>query len=52
MLTPIMSELFEKRYLNYNLLSQTYFSLHSVNTVACGLKSRKYFAGSVEHCSI
>ena len=52
MLTPILSELFEKRNLNYNLRSQTDFSLHSVNTVAYGLKSRKYFAGSVEHCSI
>ena len=42
-----MSELFEKRNLNYNLRSQTDFLLHSVNTVAYGLKSLKYFAGKV-----
>ena len=47
MSTPIMSELFEKRNLNYNLRSQTDFSLHSVNTVVYGLKSLKYFAGKV-----
>ena len=47
MSTPIMSELFEKRNLNYNLRSQTDFSLHSVNTVAYLLKSLKYFAGKV-----
>ena len=47
MSTPIMSELFEKRNLNYNLCSQTDFSLHSVNTVAYLLKSLKYFAGKV-----
>ena len=42
-----MSELFEKRNLNYDLRSQTDFSLHSVNTGAYGLKSLKYFAGKV-----
>ena len=42
-----MSELFEKRNLNYNLCSQTDFLLHSVNTVAYGLKLLKYFAGKV-----
>ena len=42
-----MSELFEKRNLNYNLRSQRDFSLHSVTTVAYGLKSLKYFAGKV-----
>ena len=42
-----MSELFEKRNLNYNLRSQTDFSLYSVNTVAYSLKSLKYFAGKV-----
>ena len=47
MSTPIMSELFEKRNLNYNLRSQTDFLFHSVNTVAYGLKSLKYFAGKV-----
>ena len=47
MLTPIMYELFEKRNSNYNLHSQIEFSLHSVNTVAYGLKSLKYFAGKV-----
>ena len=47
MSTPIMSELFEKRNLNYNLRSQTDFSLHSVNTVGHRLKSLKYFAGKV-----
>ena len=47
MSTPIMSELFEKRNLNYNLRSQTDFSLHSVNTATYGLKSLKYFAGKV-----
>ena len=47
MSTPIMSELFEKRNLNYNLRSQRNFSLHSVTTVAYGLKSLKYFAGKV-----
>ena len=36
MSTPIMSKLFEKRNLNYNLCSQTNFSLHSINTVAYG----------------
>ena len=45
MSTPKMSELFEKHDLN--LCSQTYFSLHSVNTIAYGLKSPKYFAGKV-----
>ena len=44
---PIMSTLFGKRSLNYNLRSQTNFSLHSVNTVAYELKSLKYFAGKV-----
>ena len=34
--TPIMSELFEKHNLNYNLHSQTEFLLHSANTVAYG----------------
>ena len=48
--TPVMSELFEKRYLNYNLCSQTDFWLHSVIIVAYGLKSLKYFAGKV--CTI
>ena len=47
MSTSIVSELFEKPNLNYNLCWQTDFSLHSVNTVACGLKSLKYFAGKV-----
>ena len=47
MSTPIMSELFVKRNLNYNLRSQTDFSFHAVNTVAYGLKSLKYFAGKV-----
>ena len=47
MSTPIMSELFEKHNLNYNLCSQTDFSLHSINTVAYGLKSLKCFAGKV-----
>ena len=47
MLTAIMSELFEKRDLNYNLRSQRDFSLYSVNTVAYGLKSLKYFARKV-----
>ena len=47
MSTPIMSELFDKRNLNSNLHSQTDFSLHSVTTVAYGLKSLKYFAGKV-----
>lgn len=42
-----MPELFEKRYLNYGLCSQTYFSLHSVNNVTNSLKSLKYFAGKV-----
>ena len=45
--TPIMSELFEKRNLNYDLCSQTDFSLHSVNAIAYGLKSLKYYAGKV-----
>ena len=45
--TRIMSKLFEKRNLNYDLHSQTDFSLHSVNTVPYGLKSLKYFAGKV-----
>ena len=44
-----MSELFEKRNLNYDLCSQTDFSLHSVNAVAYGLKSLKYYAGKVQH---
>ena len=43
MSTSIMSELFEKRNLNYTLHSQTDFLLHSVNTVAYGFKSPKYF---------
>ena len=47
MLTPIMSGLFEKRNLNYNLHSQTDFSLHSANAVTYGLKSLKYFAAKV-----
>ena len=47
MLTSIMSELFEKRNLNYNLHSQTDFLLHSVNTVAYGFKSPKYFTRKV-----
>ena len=47
MLTPMMSELFEKRNLNYNIRSQTDFSLHSVNTIAYGLKSLIYFTGKV-----
>ena len=42
-----MSELFEKRNLNYNLSSQTPFLPHSVNTVAYGWKSLKYFAAKV-----
>ena len=42
-----MSELFEKCNLNYNFRSQTDFLLHSVNTVAYGLNSLKYFAGKV-----
>ena len=45
MSTPIMSEVFEKRNLNYNPRSETGFLLHSVNTVAYGLKSLEYFAG-------
>ena len=50
MSTPIMSELYEKRNLNYYLRSHTDFSLHSVNTVAYGLKSLKDFARKA--CSI
>ena len=46
-IAPIMSELFGKRNLDYNLRSQTNFSLHSVNTVAYGLKSLKYFAEKI-----
>ena len=42
-----MSELLEKRNINYKFRSRTDFSLHSVNTVAYGLKSLKYFAGKV-----
>ena len=45
MSTPIVSEVFEKRNLNYNPHSQPGFLLHSVNTVGYGLKSLKYFAG-------
>ena len=45
--TYIMSELFEKRNLNYNLRTPTDFSLHSINIVAYALKSLKYFAGKV-----
>ena len=47
MSTPIVSELFEKRNLTYYLRSQADFSLHSVNTIAYGLKSLKYFTGKV-----
>ena len=47
MSTPIMSELFEKRNLNYNLRSQTDFLLYSVNIVAYRLKSLKQFAEKV-----
>ena len=47
MSTPVMSELLEKRNFSYNLRSQTDFSLHSVDNVAYGLKSLKYFAGKV-----
>ena len=43
----MMSELFEKRNLNYNIRSQTDFSLHSVNTIVYGLKSLIYFTGKV-----
>ena len=43
----ILPELFEKHNLNYNLRSQADFLLHSVNTVAYGLKSLKYFAEKV-----
>ena len=43
MSTPIMSELFEKHDLNYDLRPKTDFSLHSVNAVA----QLKYFAGKV-----
>ena len=42
-----MSELFEKRNLNYNLTSQIDFLLHSVHTFVYGLKSQKYFVGKV-----
>ena len=42
-----MSEIFEKRNLNYNLRSQTDFSLNLVNTIAYGLKWPKYFAGKL-----
>ena len=38
MSTPIMSELFEKHDLNYDLRPKTDFSLHSLNAVAYGLK--------------
>ena len=47
MSTRIMAEILEKCNLNYNLCSQTGFSLHSVNTIACELKSLKYFAGKM-----
>ena len=47
MSTPIMSELFQKLNLNSNLCSQTDILVYSVNTVAYGLKSLKYFAGKV-----
>ena len=42
-----MSELFEKHNSNYNICSQTDFSLHPVNTVVYGLKLLKYFAGKL-----
>ena len=45
--TATMSELLEKRNLNCDLLSQTYFSLYSVNTNTYGRTSLKYFAGKV-----
>ena len=38
MSTPMMSELFEKHDLNYDLRPKRDFSLHSVNAVAYGLK--------------
>ena len=47
MSTPIISQMFKKRNLNYNLCSQTDFSLYSANSVAYGLKSLKYFLGKV-----
>ena len=47
MSTPIISEIFKKRNLNYNLCSQIDFLPYSANTVAYGLKSLKYFAGKV-----
>ena len=42
-----MSELFEKCKLNYDLSSETDFSLHSLDAVTYGLKSVKYIVEKV-----
>ena len=42
-----MRELFQRREVNYNICSQTDFSLRSINTSSYGLKSLKYLTPKV-----
>ena len=45
--SKIMLELFQRWEVNYNICSQTDFSLRSINTNSCGLKSLRYLAPKI-----
>ena len=45
--SKLMLELFQRREVNYNICSQTDFSLRSVNTNSYGLKSLTYLAPKI-----
>ena len=42
-----MLDLFQRREVNYNIISQTGFSLRSVNTSSYGLRSLRYLAPKI-----
>ena len=45
--SQIMLELFQRREVNYNIRSQTDFTLRSISTSSYGLKSLRYLAPSI-----
>ena len=46
---PILCDIFPLRFIDYNLRSQTDFSVSSVNTTHFGLNSSRYFAIIMEY---
>ena len=47
--SQLMLDLFQRREVNYNIRSQTEFSLRSVNTSSYGLRSLRYLAPNIRN---